>query len=135
MIITREQIDEAYTNWICSQEDGTVIKARNVWRAAVKWAYSHPQWHDAQGGDVPEYGREVIVIGRNGKIFYGHRPDPEEVTMIDGEPYHAKTYDKNGWNWSDIALWLDVEIPYEMIDKIVSKYFKENEQRRKTISN
>jgi hypothetical protein len=123
--MTREQIDEACTNWICSQENGTVIMARNVWRAAVEWACSHTQWYDAQGDNVPEYGREVIVIGRDGKVFYGHRPNPKEVTMIDGKPYHAKAYDKNGWNWPDIALWLDVEIPHEMVDKIATEYFKE----------
>ena len=92
-------------------------------------ADSHPQWHDAQGDNVPEYGREVIVIGRDGKVFFGHRPDPKEVTMIDGKPYHAKTYDKNGWNWPDIALWLDVEVPDELIDKITTEYFKENGQK------
>ena len=82
-------------------------------------------WYDAQGGNVPEYGREVIVIGRDGKVFYGHRPDPDEVTMVEGKPYHAKTYDKNGWNWPDIALWLDVEIPHETVDKIATEYYKE----------
>ena len=91
------------------------------------WADSHPQWHDAQGDIVPEYGREVIVIGRDGKVFYGHRPDPKEVTMVDGKPYHAKTYDKNGWNWPNIALWLDVEIPNELIEQITDKWFEENE--------
>lgn len=85
-------------------------------------------WHDAQGDNVPEYGREVIVIGRDGKVFYGHRPDPKEYVRIDGEVCHAKTYGKNGWNWPDIALWLDVEIPHEMVDKIVTAYFKENKQ-------
>lgn len=93
-----------------------------------KDADSHPQWYDAQGDNVPEYGREVIVIGRDGKVFYGHRPDPKEVTMVEGKPYHAKTYDKNGWNWPNIALWLDVEIPYELVDKIVTEYFKKNKQ-------
>lgn len=39
-----EQIDNACTNWICSQENGTVIMARNVWRAAVEWSVSHPNW-------------------------------------------------------------------------------------------
>lgn len=87
-------------------------------------------WYDAQCDNVPEYGREVIVIGRDGKVFYGHRPNPEEVTMVEGKPYHAKTYDKNGWNWPNIALWLDVEIPHEMVDKIVTAYFKENGQKR-----
>lgn len=82
-------------------------------------------WYDAQGDIVPEYGREVIVIGRDGKVFFGHRPDPKEVTMVEGKPYHAKTYDKNGWNWPDIALWLDVEIPHETVDKIATEYYKE----------
>lgn len=92
----------------------------------AKWADSHPQWYDAQGDNVPEYGREVIVIGRDGKVFYGHRPDPKEYVVVEGEKLFAKTYDKNGWNWPDIALWLDVEIPDEMVDKIVTEYFKEN---------
>ena len=96
----------------------------------AKWADKHPQWYDAQGDNVPEYGREVIVIGRDGKVFYGHRPDPKEVTMVEGKPYHAKTYDKNGWNWPNIALWLDVEIPNELIEQITDKWFEENEQKR-----
>ena len=96
----------------------------------AQWADSHPQWYDAQGDNVPKYGREVIVIGRDGKVFYGHRPDPKEVTMVEGKPYHAKTYDKNGWNWPNIALWLDVEVPDELIDKITTEYFKEHGQKR-----
>lgn len=102
----------------------------NLIAKAVLWADSHPKWYDAQGDNVPEYGREVIVIGRDGKVFYGHRPDPKEVTMVEGKPYHAKTYDKNGWNWPDIALWLDVEVPHELVDKIVTEYFKEHGQKR-----
>lgn len=85
-------------------------------------------WYNAQGDIVPEYDREVIVIGRDGRIFYGHRPNPKGVTMVEGKPYHAKTYDKNGWNWPDIALWLDVEVPHELVDKIATEYFKENNE-------
>lgn len=116
-------------------DNDVVIDERNITQTVANvlaWADSHPQWYDAQGDDVPEYGREVIVIGRDGKVFYGHRPDPKEVTMVEGKPYHAKTYDKNGWNWPDIALWLDVEIPHEMVDKIASEYYKEK-KRNKTI--
>lgn len=92
------------------------------------WADSHPQLHDAQGDNVPEYGREVIVIRRNGEIGFGHRPNPKEYIVIDGKKCFAETYDKNGWNWPNIALWLDVEIPYELIDKITTKYFDEQKQ-------
>jgi len=127
------QADNAFLEWMETMSKN-VVHIADAWYAAVKWADSHPQWYDAQGDNVPEYGREVIVIGRDGKIFYGHRPDPKEVTMVDGKPYHAKTYDKNGWNWPDIALWLDVEMPDELIEQITDKWFEENEQRRKTIS-
>lgn len=115
------QHDESY-----SDDD-----VRDIALSLAEYGYQYARknlWHDAQGDNVPEYGREVIVIGRDGKVFYGHRPGPEEVTMVEGKPYHAKTYDKNGWNWPNIALWLDVEIPDEQVDKIVTAYFKENGQ-------
>ena len=108
--------------------DEQVCETINDFIAGWRAADAHPRWYDAQGDNVPEYGREVIVIGMDGKIFYGHRPDPKEVTMVEGKPYHAKTYDKNGWNWPDIALWLDVEIPEEQVDKITTEYFKEKEE-------
>ena len=95
-----------------------------------KDADSHSPWYDAQGDIVPEYDREVIVIGRDGKIFYGHRPDPKGYVVVEGEKLFAKTYDKNGWNWPDIALWLDVEVPHELMEQITTKWFKENEQKR-----
>lgn len=87
-------------------------------------------WHDAQCGIMPEYGREVIVIRRNGEIGFGHRPNPKEYVVIEGKKCFAKTYDKNGWNWPNIALWLDVEIPHELIEQITDKWFEENEQKR-----
>lgn len=99
-------------------------------KAGARWADSHPQWHDAQGDIMPEYGREVIVIRRNGEIGFGHRPNPKEYVVIEGKKCFAKTYDKNGWNWPDIALWLDVEIPHELIEQITDKWFEENEQKR-----
>lgn len=119
------QADNAFLEWMETMSKN-VVHIADAWYAAVKWADSHPQWHNAQGDHVPEYGREVIVIGRDGKVFYGHRPDPKEFVRIDGEVCHAKTYGKNGWNWPDVALWLDVEIPHEMVDKLMTIHFKEN---------
>ena len=114
------------------------LSKKEVFMAAYiqgwKDADSHPQWHDAQGDIVPEYGREVIVIRRSGMICYGHRPNPKEYVIVEGEKCFAKTYDKNDWNIPDIALWLDVEIPYDVIELITDKWYEENEQKRKTIS-
>lgn len=105
-------------------------KMRNAFVAAANWADSHSQWYDAQGDIVPEYGREVIVIRRSGMICYGHRPNPKEYVIVEGKKCFAKTYDKNDWNIPDIALWLDVEIPYDVIELITDKWYEENEQRR-----
>lgn len=97
--------------------------------SGATWADRHPQWYDAQGDIVPEYGREVIVIGKDGRVLFGHRPDPKEVTMVEGKPYYAKTYDKNGWNWPDIALWLDVDVPDVLIDEITTEWFRRNDEK------
>lgn len=117
------QNDETYS------DDGV----RNIATSLAEYGYQYARenlWYDAQGSIVPEYNREVIVIGRDGKVFFGHRPDPKEVTMVEGKPYHAKTYDKNGWNWPNIALWLDVEVPEELVDKITTEYFKEQSSQK-----
>ena len=117
---------EEYARQLAHMFLGNGLSLQTILLMAIDFGQQHPQWYDAQGDNMPEYGREVVVIGRDGKVFYGHRPDPKEVTMVEGKPYHAKTYDKNGWNWPDIALWLDVEIPHEMVDKLTTIYFKEN---------
>ena len=75
-------------------------------------------WKDAQGDDLPEYGREVIALYNylgHWKIQFAHRPDPNEYVVVEGEKLYAKTYGK-GWNWDNIALWLDVELPKDLED-------------------
>lgn len=126
---------EKYANEIWEHTCPEMYQTRQDCLAGIEYGYQYAKknlWYDAQGDIMPEYGREVIVIGRDGKVFYGHRPDPKEITMVEGKPYHAKTYDKNGWNWPDIALWLDVEVPDELIDKIATEYFKENGHKRRS---
>lgn len=128
----QEDFDKAADEYSvgCDEQDDRIY-AELHYKRGCEYGYQYARenlWYDAQGDNVPEYGREVIVIGRDGKIFYGHRPDPKEVTMVEGKPYHSKTYDKNGWNWPDIALWLDVEVPDKLIDEITTKYFDERKQ-------
>jgi hypothetical protein len=89
-------------------------------------------WKDAQGDDLPEIDREVIVLINYDapsnvphgegystyRVGFGHRPNPDgwdgrnldtgEVTH-----YEPKLYDKGGWNGPDIAYWLDLELPIE----------------------
>lgn len=103
----------------------TVQQLNGAVKSALEFMESMPQWYDAQGDIVPEYYRKVIVIGRDGKVFYGHRPDPKGYVVVEGEKCFTKTYDKNGWSWPNIALWLDVDVPHELVDKIVTEYYKE----------
>lgn len=80
------------------------------WRAADQ----HTQWYDAQGDNLPDYGKEVIVLekieGGSFRVCFGHRPNPKEYVVVDGEKYYAQTYGK-GWNLPNLAWWLDVELP------------------------
>lgn len=122
MTMTREEIEQLYVEEPnCFETDMEEQWYKVGLKDGLAAADQHPQWYDAQGDIVPEYDREVIVIGRDGKVFFGHRPDPKGYVVVEGKKCFAKTYDKNGWNWPNIALWLDVEIPEELIDKIVSE--------------
>lgn len=84
----------------------------------AKWADEHPRplWKDAQGDDLPEIDREVIVIDKMGKVCFGHRPNPKGwmgISAIDGEKdyYVPKTYGKGGWNIPDVKWYLDLDLP------------------------
>ena len=77
-------------------------------------------WHDAQGDDLPEIDREVIVLCNNGKICYGHRPNPDgwdgrNILTDEVTHYTPQTYDKGGWNIPDVKWWLDLELPIPLL--------------------
>lgn len=87
------------------------------------------EWKKAQGEDLPEYGREVIVLvkynTRNNihnaeyptyRVHFGHRPDPkgwDGKSITSGEVVHhdVKTYDEGGWNQPNVIYWLDMKLP------------------------
>lgn len=77
------------------------------------WADANPQnfWHDAQGDDLPEIDREVIVLRNNGWVCFGHRPNTNDYVTVDGENLYPQTYGKGGWNIPDVCWWLDIELP------------------------
>lgn len=74
-------------------------------------------WKDAQGEDLPEIDREVIVIDVRGKVSYGHRPNPvgwDGRNIITDKVTHyipPQTYGKGGWNIPNVVWWLDCEFP------------------------
>lgn len=106
-----------------------IIKASQLYAKALQkpfmdgaiWADANPQnlWLDAQGDDLPEIDREVIVLcdfGFGGyMICFAHRPNPKgrngrsiSTGMVDH--YTPQAYGKGGWNIPDVKLWLDLDL-------------------------
>ena len=86
------------------------IVALAAFQSGAEWKDAN-LWKDAQGDDLPEIDREVIVIDKMGKVSFGHRPDPDEYITYEYEKIYVKTYDKGGWNFPDIRYWLDLDLP------------------------
>lgn len=75
-------------------------------------------WHDAQGDDLPEIDKEVIVLLDNGKVCFAHRPVESYTAMSitnhsEMEEYYPERYDKGGWNIPNIKWWCDIDLPKE----------------------
>jgi len=83
----------------------------------AKWQKEH-LWKPADGEDLPEIDREVIVLLDNGSVAFGHRPpeywDGKDIVTGKVTRNYPKTYDKGGWNIPNIKYWLDIELPKEI---------------------
>lgn len=125
--MTPEQFIKDYTR-TCSNEliavediNGKKIISYHEWLTpeqalrAVELARDN-LWHSADGDDLPEIDREVIVLLTNCKVCFAHRPNPngwDGRNILTGEVNHytPKTYDKGGWNIPDVRWWLDLDLP------------------------
>jgi len=88
----------------------------------AKWGKNH-LWKPADGEDLPEIEREVVVFTQNFpddagimRVAIAHRPDPKgwdgkSIATGKVEHYTPKTYGKGGWNIPDVVMWLDLDIP------------------------
>lgn len=69
----------------------------------------------ANGEDLPEINREVIVLLNNNKVCYAHRPpefwDGKNIATDEITRHYPKRYDKGNWNISDVKWWLDLDLP------------------------
>jgi len=100
------------------------IAAEKSFIKGVEWRNNN-LWHDAQGDDLPEIDREVIVLtqpyhleGSEYAISFAHRPCRKGYlgkSLVTGniETYYPETYGKGGWSIPDVKYWLDVKFPNE----------------------
>ena len=89
------------------------------------WSDKHPKplWKDAQGDDLPEIDREVIVLCQDYdddkehlRVCFAHRPYKKGYlgkSLVTGniETFYPHTYGKGEWNIQNVCWWLDVELP------------------------
>ncbi len=106
---------DGYEDAICSHIADAVIYGAN-------WQKNN-LWKDAQSDDLPEIGREVIVLQEffqgMRKVGFAHRPNPngwygKSLGSSKVEHFEPKTYDKGGWNKKGVIYWLDVELPKDI---------------------
>ena len=93
-------------------------------KAGAQWQKEN-LWKDAQGDDLPEIDREVVVLVKSLpehedsllKVSFAHRPPEywEGKSIGTGEitRYEPMRYDKGQWNMPAVVWWLDVELPKE----------------------
>ena len=115
-------LEKCYWNW---RIDSINIHAQGIYDFAKHFAQWQKGnlWKDAQGDDLPEIDREVIVLAKALpehedsllKVSIAHRP-PEywmgknigtgEITR-----YEPMRYDKGQWSMPAVVWWLDAELP------------------------
>lgn len=85
--------------------------------------YKQSLWKPADGDDLPEIDREVIVLRCPYQlnplaysVSFAHRPDPngwtgKSISTGEIKHYEAKTFDKGGWSIPGVRWWLDLKLP------------------------
>ena len=132
-VISRTDIDEyayqcAYdmsNDWMI--ENPTWHDVEDACKLGANWQKEN-LWKSANGDDLPEIDREVIVLIKYNaqrnihdeeyptyRVGFGHRPNPDgwdgrNIDTNEVTHYTPKLYDKGGWNAPDIAYWLDYNI-------------------------
>lgn len=116
----KEEIARAAKDYHIKQHPNFTYREYVAFIDGAEWADSHPAnlWKDAQGVDLPEYDREVIVLIQAMKgapeyleVSFAHRPNPKEYVIVKGEQLFAKTYGEGEWSLPNIKYWLDLDLP------------------------
>lgn len=119
----KQKYEEAAKEHFAHGWEGSLIDA---FTQGALWAYAH-LWHSADGDDLPEIDRDVIVlVGIKNpvttdsmlgfEVAFAHRPNPDgwdgkNITTGEVEHYDVQTYDKGGWNIPNVKFWLDLDLP------------------------
>lgn len=80
------------------------------------WADAH-LWKSADGDDLPEIDREVIVFTQTErqypKVAIAHTMPLGDWKQFDGNRYYLERNGKVGWSLPDVKIWLDCKLPFK----------------------
>ena len=122
---TSEDLEEAAVEAFKKIVDSDKNNFLEIFKAGVQWQKEN-LWKPADGDDLPEIDREVIVLtqkyplkGSEYTVSFAHRPYKgkyigKNLTTGNIETFENKTYDKGCWNQPDVRWWLDAELPKEI---------------------
>ena len=117
--LKRAANDYAFKNHSWLKDALPTLAAVESFERGAEWREKN-LWHDAQGDDLPEIDREVIVLCDDGhgdyKVCFGHRLYKKgylgkNLTTGNIETYYPETYGKGEWNIPDVRYWLDCNLP------------------------
>lgn len=98
-----------------------VATGKELFKAGIEWRDNN-LWHPADGDDLPELEREVVVFtqkeGLSPKVGIAHRPDPKgwdgtSISTGKTEHFEPMLYGKGGWSIPDVKIWLDAPLPFK----------------------
>jgi hypothetical protein len=124
---TFKNIARHFANWQKQQDQSTIELAEDHAMFAgmekMKEEMMKNIWKPADGDDLPEIDREVVVFTKDFPndagimaVAIGHRPNPEgwdgkSLSTGKVEHYMPQCYDKGGWNIPNVKYWLDTDLP------------------------
>lgn len=96
----------------------------DAFKAGAEWKKNH-LWKDAQGDDLPEIDREVVVLVQDYpddkdhlRVAFAHRPNKYakvwNYNFGEEQTIEIERHGKGGWNIPNVKYWLDVVFPKEM---------------------
>lgn len=98
-----------------------IVDIEKAFKAGADWAGSYA-WKPADGDDLPEIDREVVVLYQHYpldageySVGFAHRPpaywDGKNIGTGVVTRYYPKKYGKGGWSSPDVKWWLDLDLP------------------------
>ena len=114
-------------NCIWARPNYEAMAAANAFKEGYQWKKEN-LWKNAQGDDLPEIDREVVVLYQHYpldvdeySVGFAHRPpeywDGKNIGTGVVTRYYPKKYGKGGWSSPDVKWWLDLDLPKPKVEE------------------